>query len=86
MTRYYVVSPEYETYHGGGYDPPEPPEWGCDFVEIEADSKRDALILGVREIMRTQKRHSWAHDNQLDGKPPWAGYKVEIADESDARY
>ena len=69
-----MVSPEHET-HFGCADPPEPPEYGCDVVEIEADSKRDAVILGVSMLLKDHK--SWASMNRQDGLPPWAGYKVE---------
>lgn len=75
MKRYFVVSPGYESYGRPYGDPPEPPEYGCDVLEIEADSKRTALILGVREMLTW--RESWAKDNRDDGLPPWAGYRVE---------
>jgi len=76
MRLYYVVSPEYSS-GGGAY---EPPEWGADCILIEADTKRDAIILGVREIMRTQRR-SWAKDNRDSDLPPWAGYRAVPEDE-----
>lgn len=71
---YYVVSPEYKTSLGGAY---EPPEYGCDCVEVEAETKREAVILGVREALK--QRHSWAEDNRSDGQSPFAGYRAELA-------
>lgn len=73
---YFVVGPENVDYSGVYGDPPEPPEYGCDCVMIEAENKRDAVMLGVQEILRTQRR-STAEDNRGDGLPPWAGYRAE---------
>lgn len=75
LRSFYVVSPEYQTY--GCADPPEPPEYGCDCVEVQARTKREAQILGVRQMLK--QRHSWAEDNISDGRPPWKGIKVEEA-------
>lgn len=69
---FHVFSPNYETHHATYVDPPE---YGCDVVEVEAASERDALLLGVQEMRR--KRMGWVDDNRSDGKPPWAGIRVE---------
>lgn len=76
---YYVISPEYSS-GGGAY---EPPEWGCDCVEVEARSKREAVVLGVRKIL-TEARSRWRRDsyaasNRDSGSPPFAGYRAELA-------
>lgn len=73
---YFVVGPERVDYSLMYADPPEPPEHGCDCVMVEAENKRDAVMLGVQEILRTQRR-STAEDNRGDGLPPWAGYRAE---------
>lgn len=75
MKRYIVYSPEYQCVPMS-YDPPDPGEYGADACEVEANNKRDAIMLGVAQIMRTQRR-SYAEDNRGDGLPPWAGYKAE---------
>lgn len=74
MTLYWVYSPEFETPAYGM----NPPEWGSDVVEVDAASRRDALLLGVREMERQRMR--WVRNNRWDGKPPWAGIKVEQMD------
>lgn len=74
---YYVVSPESVTYFTCS-DPPEPPEYGCDCVEVEARTKREAVILGVGKILREQRR-SYAETNRSDGRSPFAGYRAELA-------
>jgi hypothetical protein len=73
---YLVYSPSYETY-SACYDPPEPPEYGADCVEVEAKSKREAVIAGVKLML--QQRRSFAQDNLSDRLPPWAGIKAELA-------
>lgn len=73
---YYVVSPEYMTDHGS-YDPPEPPEYGCDVFEVEARTRREAIIAGVRLALAGPR--SYARDNRLDGVSPHAGYRAELA-------
>lgn len=71
---YYVVSPEYAT---GGYY--EPPEYGCDCVEVEAETKREAVILGVRKILKDDPDKSWAGVNRQSEQSPFAGYRAELA-------
>jgi hypothetical protein len=71
LRHFFVYSPEYETPAYGM----NPPEWGSDVVQVEAASKRDALLLGVKEMERKCMR--WVRNNRWDGKPPWAGIKVE---------
>lgn len=70
-----VYSPDYQT-SPMSYDPPDPGEYGADVIEVEAESKRDAIILGVAALMK-ERRHTWASDNRGDGQPPWAGYKAD---------
>lgn len=52
LKRWLVITPEYGTVvpvldYGQG-----PEEFGCDVIEIEAVSRRDALLLGVKEMRR----------------------------------
>jgi hypothetical protein len=50
MPRWYeVVSPEYMTHDGGSY---EPPEYGRDWLPVQATSKRRAKVLAVRAWRR----------------------------------
>lgn len=78
MTRWFVITPEYERYPGSYYSfEPEPPEYGCDVVEVEAETKRKALVEGVRELRRS--RSDWLRDQVGDNKSPFTGLKVEAA-------
>lgn len=72
---YYVFSPEYQTYPAGWM---EPPEYGADYVEVEAQNKREAVRLAVKKILSEQNR-SYAEYNRSDGVPPFAGYRAELA-------
>lgn len=71
-----VISPEYCTSFGG-YDPPEPPEYSCDYIEIIGESsKRKAVIKGVKLIL-SNCNSSYAADNRSDGLSPFTGYRAE---------
>jgi hypothetical protein len=61
--RYYVVTPPYERYSSSIYDPGE---YGCDVVEVEAPTKKQAKVKGLRELRRTHSH--WIRD-YCDGNP-----------------
>ena len=66
-----VCSPEYGevvpvTDEGQG-----PMEYGCDVVHVEAESKRDALYLGVLLFRQQHARYL------RDAENPYAGVKVQ---------
>lgn len=75
LTHYYVVSPSYERM--------EPiDDWGlgptydtCDIVEIEAKSKRDAVILGVRHMLKYYT-FKYVHDQRSDRACPYTGIRA----------
>ena len=71
---YYVVSPEYEMYS----DQDEPPEWGCDVVEVEAGTKREAVVIGVRRLLGS-RHQTWPKLNRMDERSPFAGMRAELA-------
>lgn len=85
MKLWYVVTPEYGVVipildYGQG-----PVEYGCDVIEIEAETRRDAIALGVREMLRGGKgghgrgeRYEWCRDQRSDGLSPYAGVKAEL--------
>jgi len=67
---YMVISPEYETYSFNGIDPPE---YGCDAVQIECDSPSDAKALALR----TDEFKKWMHEARMNQQSPYAGLRVE---------
>lgn len=63
-----------------------PMEYGCDVIEIEAENARDAIALGVREMLRApygngdfihEGQFSWCRDARADGCSPYAGVRAE---------
>ena len=75
MRRFYVVTPEYGTVipildAGTG-----PMEYGSDVVEIEAENRRDALVLGLKLL--TEQNSRWVEEARSDGVNPFNGLKVE---------
>lgn len=73
MRRFYVISPEMSVVIPICDDGTGPMEYGCDVVEVEARTKRDARHLGFK-LMREAKM-AWATEHE-DGCP-FAGMKVE---------
>lgn len=83
MKRYYVVTPPV------GYVDVVIPETGqgpwveeCDVIEIEAESKRDAVLLGVREMLKRREYH-YCREQRADGCSPYTGVKALDADIAD---
>lgn len=70
MTPWLVCSPEYgeviPIVDGQG-----PMEYGCDVVFVEAETRRDALVLGVALFRQQGARYLG------DAENPYAGVKVE---------
>ncbi len=64
--KYFVVTPPYEQVYG---------EYGSDVAEVEATSKREALVKGLRELRRMRSR--WLQDQASDRHSPFAGLKAE---------
>lgn len=74
MTRYLVIGPEYGTVIPVTDEGQGPTEYGCDVVEVEAASPREAKVLGVRLLRRLPYLRDDSSAN------PFAGVHVERAD------
>ena len=66
-----VCSPEYGEVVPVLDDGTGPMEYGCDVVHVEAETKQDALYLGVLLLKRQGARYFNHAEN------PYAGVKVE---------
>lgn len=80
MNRWLVVTPQYE-YMDVICEGQGPIFWEADVIEIEANNKRDAIALGVREMLRLGRSQGfrWCHDQQLDRCSPYTGVKAYLA-------
>ena len=81
MERWYVVTPEYGTVIPVLDDGTGPMEYGADVIEIEAETKRDAIALGVKEMLRLNRdangwRFTWCKDQRDSGCSPYAMVKA----------
>ncbi len=78
MTKFYVVTPEYGTVIPVCDDGTGPYEYQADLVEIEADTPRDAIALGVKWMLgKTANRdYRWCRDARSSGESPYAGVKA----------
>lgn len=84
LKHWYVITPEYGVVvpvldFGQG-----PTEYGCDVIEVEAETKRDAIALGVKAMLNArygdfayQNRFRWCRDARNDGCSPYAGVRAE---------
>lgn len=73
---YIVYTPAYERRGEHYYSPPE---YGSDVVEVEADTRRQAAILGMQELRRINSQ--WVRDMESDNRNPFNGIKVEAIDD-----
>ena len=81
MKRYYIITPEYGEVvpildYGQG-----PVEYNCDVVEVEAENKRDAIVLGVKYMREHSSQFHWFR--HADGNP-FAGVRTEEVAEDEA--
>ena len=77
MKRWLVVTPEYDTVIPILDDGTGPLEPGADVIEIEAETARDAIALGVREMLRRgDPPYQWCNDQRGDKLSPYAGVKA----------
>ena len=73
--KYLVISPEYGVtipVLDFGIGPTEP---ACDVVEVEAENKRQARILGLRELKKIPR--GWINWHRDSDSNPFVGLKVE---------
>ena len=74
--KYLVFTPVYDRIPERYYDPGEP---GADVVEVEAETKRAALVKGLR-LLRDQGS-KWVSDQGADGHSPFNGLQAELLEE-----
>ena len=87
---WYVVTPNFE-YTEVILDGQGPTYDVCDLIEIEAETARDAVLLGVKEMLRGSRqegspfrRFTWCLEQRADGLSPYAGVKAHAADEAES--
>lgn len=82
LKRWLVVTPEYE-YTEIICDGQGPTYAICDVIEIEAETARDAVALGVKEMLRIGGRDfQWCRDARYDKVSPYAGVKAHPYEEN----
>ena len=78
MKRWFVVTPEF-SYTEVILDGQGPSYDTVDAIEIEAETARDAVKLGVREMLR-RPGFSYCEDQQSDERCPYTGVFAEPCD------
>ena len=79
MKLWYVVTPMFSYT-----------EWVCaeggptydvaDVIEVEAETARDAVKLGVKAMLADHRRFNYCHDARQDGVCPYTGVRAEPAE------
>lgn len=88
LMRYLVITPEYDEVMPVLDDGSGPVETGRDVIEIDAETSRDAIALGVQEMLRSSRQddysvYSWCRWARLDGCSPYAGVVAELLESVD---
>ena len=78
MKRWWVVTPP-ASYTEVIVDGRGPTYEEPDVIGIEAETARDAVKLGVREMLRDYRFH-YCRDQRLDERSPYTGVFAEVAD------
>ena len=80
MPKWWVITPEYGTVVPVLDDGTGPEEFGCDVVEVEAPTRREALVLGLRELKKVTK--GWINWYRDDTSNPFTGLRAELQEEA----
>lgn len=81
--RWYVItSVEVCTDPGSPYgSPPEPPEYGRLYCEVEAPNRTAAKVKAWQT--GGPAFGDWGADNRSQNKPPWHGLEAHLMEEAD---
>jgi hypothetical protein len=60
---------------GGPYEPT------CDVIEIEAETARDAIALGVVAMLKDWRQFQYCRDQRGDDACPYTGVRAEAAED-----
>ena len=82
MRRWFVVTPEFD-YTDIIVDGQGPTYPVRDVIEIEAETARDAIALGVKEMLKQGHDYRWCRDARTDGVSPYTGVEAFPAQESE---
>ena len=79
MKHWIVVTPEVGVVIPVLDDGSGPMEYGCDVVEVEAESRRDAIALGVRLMLRGRWReYTYCKEQRAARCSPYTGVRAEL--------
>ena len=74
MPKWWVITPEYGTVVAVLDDGTGPEEFGRDVVEVEAPTRREALVLGLRKLRLQRSR--WIWNQEADRRNPFNGLEA----------
>jgi len=83
MKKWLVVTPTF-SYTEVILDGQGPSYDTCDVIEVEAETARDAVKLGVKTMLEDHRRFTYCHEQRQDGACPYTGVWAEPADLEEA--
>ena len=79
MRRWLVFTPEYGKVIPILDDGSGPTEYGCDVIEVEAETQRDAIAFGVKLMLAApDSEYPYVHDARSDKVCPYTGVRAEL--------
>jgi hypothetical protein len=82
LRRWLVFTPEYSEVIAILDDGSGPIEYGCDVIEVEAETRRDAIAFGVKLMLAaTHSKYPYVHDARSDKVCPYTGVRAELVED-----
>ena len=81
--RWWVVTPEFPYTEVISWEIGGPTYDIHDVIEVEATTRREAILVGVNAMLADQSRFSWVHYRRSDKMNPFAGVKAYLDGEGE---
>lgn len=85
LKRWMVVGPEYSVVIPVLDTGEGPLEYECDVVEVEAETKRDAIALAIRLFRTHRIRHERTWLQRYPDENPFVGLRVFLSESGDSQ-
>jgi len=79
LKRWFVVTPNYEYQDIINPEIGGPWQETCDVIELQAYSARDAVKLGVVQMLKDRRHFKYCRDQRLNWASPYTGVYAERA-------
>lgn len=76
MSEYIVITPPFDVLEPVTDEGQGPTHQERDVIVIEAPTKREAVRIGVNEML-VNRKYTYCREQRMDGRSPFAGVKAE---------